>query len=376
MRRAWNGLGLPAALSLMIAAIGCGSTTTSDTTSSSTGAPGTTGGTIAGTSASGTTGTTTGTAASSTASAAAGSSTGAAAGSSTGSRTSAGTTGTTGGSSSGGGAGTTTGGIAHGMGNDGYCDGLAVQQAGASNFLILYPLADPFESYNKNPCTPTNYAPDAGSFPQLGGIWSYYTNSSAQGVVPADCDDLGLGAGPADAGAITPPGGGMTVAEALGLEAGLYDAGMDPELVSLYGVVTFAESYYVSKGKGIAGQYYIQDMPAPGDQPQPNSGVEVYIPATAVLSGEDAGTLPVNSPERGDVMYVTNMKLTSYGNNLEFELGDTSAMTVLGQSAMPPAVSVTAEELESQSTSISGYTGMRVVNKNKYTVTDTCPTIQ
>jgi hypothetical protein len=385
MKSKWNKLGTIAVLTLLGAAA-CGSTDNTTTSGTSGSASSTSTGAGAGT-----TGTTTGPAGSTTGPA--GTSTGregtttgpegtttGPAGTTTGPEgtttgpTATGTTSggtTTGGTTTGG----TTGGIPHGPGNGGYCDGMAVEQASATDFLILYP--GPADQVSGTVCDPLNYGSDAGSFPQLGGIWAYYTTTSAQGVMPGGCDDLGLGNAPVGSGAITPPDGGMTVAEALSLEAGLYDAGQSFQPVSIYGVVTFSWSYYVSKGKGVAGTYYIQDMPPDGGTPQPNSGVEVYVPAKVVLEAEDGGELPAESPERGDVIYATNMSLTSYGNNLEFEfVGGSSNLSVLGQSAMPPAVSVSAADLESQSATISGYTGMRVVNPNVSTVSDTCPTIQ
>ncbi len=267
-----------------------------------------------------------------------------------------------------GGAGTggSTGGTGTGGGNSGTafdCDGMQISNtAGASAYLLLYPLAGDVASG----CSPLVTGVDdagnpifafAGTLAQAGGIWDAFAYSSTgpiDGLYPGGCDDVGVGQAPAGGG-FTAPDAGTTVRAAVAAGLGGVDGGLD-----FHGVVTFVSPW----AGDVGGSFYLQDPVSDGGPPEPGSGIDVYV-----ASG--AGGPPV--PRRGDVVLLTGMAWSLYDGVDQFEFQSTSTLTVLGQAPLPPPVAATAAQLAPGSTALDAYRGMRVVDAESFIEGTSCP---
>ncbi|HUB08420.1 MAG TPA: hypothetical protein VMB50_15540 [Myxococcales bacterium] len=263
--------------------------------------------------------------------------------------------GTSGGGSSGGTGGST--------GGASYCDGMQVTNtAGASAYLLLYPLAQDVASSCSALVTSVDDAGNptfafAGTLSQAGGIWDTYLYGSGtpiDGLYPGGCDDVGVGSGPAG-GTFTPPDAGTTVHAAVA--AGL--AGADGGL-TFYGVVTFVSPWAAES----SGSFYVQDPVQAGESPQPGSGIDVYVDSAA-------GGPPV--PSRGDVVVLGGVTWSPYDGLNEFEFQSTSSLAILGKAPLPPPVAATAAQLAPGSTALDAYKGMRVVDAESFIVGSGCP---
>ena len=122
-------------------------------------------------------------------------------------------------------------------------------------------------------------------------------------------------------------------------------------------------------GKNFGANIYIQDPVATGGQPAPMSGIDIYIASTLVGSPN----LPTKPPSRGDVVLLKGVTWGPYAGLNQFVFGPTSTMTTLGQSALPPPLVMPSASLVSSSTSSNQYKGMRVVDKEAFSVVNNCP---
>jgi hypothetical protein len=139
---------------------------------------------------------------------------------------------------------------------------------------------------------------------------------------------------------------------------------------SLYGVVTFVSPWgKSSSGTAYSGAIYVQDPVAMGGTPMPHSGVDIYIASTLV----GTASLPSTPPSRGDVVLLTNVAWAPYKGLNEFSYGMGSSITKLGTSPLPPPVALQASDLASGNTGADQWKGMRVVDRESFTVIDSCP---
>jgi len=311
--------------------------------------------------------------------------------SSTGGTTGTVSSGTTSGSTSGTGTGTgTTSGSSGTSGTTGTvdagvnCNGIEfVTDAGAGTagtdvFLADYPKSDDI----RDNCTTALIDPylDAGAVLwNLSGVLDVNTNvvtGTIYTVWPAGCDDLDAGAAPT-AGPVVVDGGTTIAATLVAGKAGSATTFTGP----IYGVVTFISGPYSNDTGGHSGTMWIQDPVATGDMPVANSGVEIYFPKASAndAGATSAGLYPATGSTRGDVVALTNLKWDPYKaegnttgqNQNELEFGTTSTMTVLGQGTLPPAVPLTATQIQSEGAT---YAGMRVVQTDgPDTVVNACP---
>jgi hypothetical protein len=268
------------------------------------------------------------------------------------------------------------GGDAAGDGGTTYCNGIELKNGSSADvYMVLYPLAADVAS-----SCPSLMGPDGGhpvfpaagtSFPQVGGIWNTYPNAAMppfNGVLPGACDDVGMGSAPSG-GTYTMPDGGVTVASAV--QASMAGGGDGGSMaISLYGVVTFVAPWGKSSdGTAYSGSIYVQDPVATGGSPMPRSGVEIYFASSLV----GTANLPSAPPSRGDVVLFANVTWAPYKGLNEFGYGMGSSITKLGTSALPPPVALQASDLASGNTGADPWKGMRVVDKEAFTVIDSCP---
>ncbi len=260
-----------------------------------------------------------------------------------------------------------------------YCNGIELKNAsGADVYMLLYPLAADVASSCPSLSGTGGAFPAVGAmFARVGGIWDTYPTAPMppfNAVMPGGCDDVGTGSAPAGGTYTTPDGGAMTVAAAVqaAMAGGGGDAGSDGGSMgtSVYGVVTFVAPWGKdAQGTAYSGSIYIQDPVAMGGTPMPHSGVDIYIASTLV----GGASLPTSAPARGDVVLFTNVAWAPYKGLNEFGYGMGSSITKLGTSALPPPVALQASDLASGSTSADQWKGMRVVDKESFTVLDNCP---
>ncbi len=269
---------------------------------------------------------------------------------------------TSGGTTSGG---TTSGGTTSGGGSDGgstaktYCDGVQLEADGGATFML--------ETFNFSKalaaCSPKDWA-DGTAVQNAGGILDIDIldgqGPSTVGVnappvlYVASCDDL-------NAPAMADGGGASFPAPDAGSPTTVAAAVTAQTTGTFWGVVTAA----YAGGAGKSSSLYVQDVVGPSGTPAPKSGVGVYI------RKQDSATIATPNP--GDVVVVTNFKWSPYngysstfhgfGNNQnQFESQAGASIQVIGQTGLPPPVTVSPTDLDptNPSATAQGYYGMRV----------------
>jgi hypothetical protein len=195
--------------------------------------------------------------------------------------------------------------------------------------------------------------------------------SAAYPITPGSCVDLGVSGDSAITSVpYTFPTTGTTVTAAV---AGSSTTATVPLLV---GVVTYAAApYYSTKDmKEKSGSFYLED-PVDAGMPAPGSGIEVYFNAKQAANYPDSGIAI------GDVVTVSDVKWSPYPTTggvhvqNQFEANADTVVTVIGATPVPPAVPITADEIQPGASTATQYLGMRVTQTGPDTVTNICPAL-
>lgn len=293
----------------------------------------------------------------------------------TGAATAGNTSGT--GSSTGTGTGTATAGGST-TGSSVYCNGVELTDSSSppvTVYLATYPKTDDIRLNCDTAFSA--FAADAGAtIPSLSGIIDINSNSAQTlfSIFPAACGDVNAGTDPTPSGTPTQPSGSVSIASLRASDG----AGLSASTV-VYGIVTWVEAPYASATSGVhSGNFYIQDPPLADGGLADKSGIIVYWNKAQVSDGG-----PVNYPSSGlaigDAITLSGVAWSPYKGQQQLEVKATApTVTVIGQSALPPAVTLTASDIAAAAASATTaaafpYAGMRVTQVGPDTLVNGCP---